>query len=508
MMKRIYLIAAAAAVSISFIWLSGCAASKEADSKTDATSQEQTAASTGEGTDNGTEAQESASGEGLGTGAELPKGLTVIYTENDGLYQVSSDEKGALSPEKIVDGAGISEPGFAEDGSSAAYIKDGNLYGYSFEQGREELLLKDVISYVPDREAGYLASSANEGIVHVDIGQEPLMIWKPGAVSGGWVQCERLSLSPDGMLLAFTQRKYVNDRKDPDTSPFDQNMGIWLYDRSGKTAVPAMIDKGELPFFEWLNKSEGAVYPDSWPGSWSPDSSRLFIWRDVRSGSMRADGIPAAIYDVKEQKMEYLYMDQSDEEWTIENVILPYNENVSFMADGSLLVLAGGGREMAFTKRLMKITPGDPLAYESVETPGLIPQSPQPAEDGAVYFAASKALAEGETVNYPTSRQLYRLKDGDIRQLTKEDGDGYSSESPILTANGEALVFGRVDGDGNMSIWKVDTDGNGLEKLADLNQNRNETEPEEGKTSEKFAANYRDFYGRGSWSQMLAVYVK
>ena len=498
MMKRRYLITAAALFLT--IFLAGCFSGKETESVSDKISPAETNAETGSG--NGT--QESTAEQGPDSGGELPKGLTVIYTEHDGLYQVSSG--GAALPEKIVDGAGISSPVFAEDGSSAAYLRDGNLYGYSFELGREELLLREVISFVPDWEGGFLASSAEEGIVYVTIGQDPVMIWKPGAVSGGWVQCERLSLSPDGRLLAFTQRKYVNHREDPDTSPFDQNMGIWIYDRNGNTAVPAMIDEGELPFFEWVNKSEGAVYPDSWPGKWSPDSTRLFIWRDVRSGSMRADGIPAAVYDVKEQKMEYLYIGKDNEEWNLKDVLLPYNENISFTADGSLIALVGGGREMAFSKSLVEIVPGDPLAYNPIATPGLVPQSPQAAEDGTVYFAASRELAEGEAAAYPIRRQLYQQKDGVVMQLTK--GDAYTSESPMLTDNGGTLVFGRVDRSGNMSIWRIETDGSGLEKLADLKQNVNAPEPEEGKTTEDYAANYNDFYGRGSWNDMMAVYVR
>lgn len=504
MMKRIYRISVAAAVLCSFIWLTGCAAVQNTETKAGDTSMPETS----QPKTSGDEVQNSMAAETLSPAEELPKGLTVIYTENDGLYQVSSVEGSAPAPRKIVDGAGISAPGFAEDGSSAAYIRNGNLYGYSFELGREELLLRDVISFIPDIESGYIAGSKEEGIVHIDIGQDPIMIWKPGAVSGGWVQCEKLSLSPDGRLLAFTQRKYVDQREDPVTSPFDQNMGMWLYDRSGKTVVPTMIDQGEVPFFEWLDKAEGAIYPDSWPGKWSPDSDKLFIWRDVRSASMRSDGIPAAVYDVKEQRMDYLYIDKGSEEWEMEDVLLPYNENIGFTADGSFIALMGGGREMALSKSLVKITSGEPVAYSDLATPGLIPQSPQAAEDGAVYFAASREIENCEEIVYPIWRQLYQLKDGVVKQLTKADGDSYTSESPILTSDGETLVFGRVDRSDNMSIWKMDVDGSGLQKLADLKQNIGAEEPEEGKTSEDFAANYKNFYGRGSWNDMLAVYVR
>ena len=46
----------------------------------------------------------------------------------------------------------------------------------------------------------------------------------------------------------------------------------------------------------WRRRTENHTHI-CWPAKWSPDSSRLFIWQDVLSGSMRADGIGTAVYD-------------------------------------------------------------------------------------------------------------------------------------------------------------------------------------------------------------------
>ncbi|MFR2692373.1 MAG: hypothetical protein ACLTBV_16705 [Enterocloster bolteae] len=72
------------------------------------------------------------------------------------------------------------------------------------------------------------------------------------------------------------------------------------------------------------------------------------------------------------------------------------------------------------------------------------------------------------------------------RELTNDTE--YSSEFPVLTGDGSALVFGRVDKEGGMSIWSVGTNGSGLQKLADLEENISTDE-----TNEHYPAGYRGF---------------
>ena len=46
-------------------------------------------------------------------------------------------------------------------------------------------------------------------------------------------------------------------------------------------------------------------------------------------------------------------------------------------------------------------------------------------------------------MEYPIWRQLYRMENGHVAELTNDTE--YSSEFPVLTGDGSALVFGRVD---------------------------------------------------------------
>ena len=184
-----------------------------------------------------------------------------------------------------------------------------------------------------------------------------------------------------------------------------------------------------------------------------------------------------------------------------EEVVLPYNENVVFGEGNSLFLLAGAGREMALDKELVKIPPEKGAVHEKLKTPGLVPQSPQVSYDGkSIFFAASKELETGEQVEYPIWRQLYRMENGHVAELTNDTE--YSSEFPVLTGDGSVLVFGRVDKEGGMSIWSVGTNGSGLQKLADLEENISTDE-----TNEHYPAGYEDFYGRGSWSSIMSVYA-
>ena len=437
----------------------------------------------------------------------LPEKLNVLYAANDGLYLIrvlrygaddADDADAAVSTERLAEGTDISSPLFSSDGRTAGYLRQDGFYGCSIETGKEELLLNGALSFVPDGKEGFYASSRETGIVRVHMGREQEEVWKPEPVDGGWIQCEKLTLSPDGKKLAFARRRYVDRRKDPGLSLFEQNQGIWMIqmnlEKEKKLSVLIQIIGEEPPFFERMEETDGEPYPYLWPAKWSPDSSRLFIWQDVLSGSMRADGIGTAVYDTVSGTM----IDPLGEQ---EEVVLPYNENVVFGEGNSLFLLAGAGREMALDKELVKIPPEKGAVHEKLKTPGLVPQSPQVSYDGkSIFFAASKELETGEQVEYPIWRQLYRMENGHVAELTNDTE--YSSEFPVLTGDGSVLVFGRVDKEGGMSIWSVGTNGSGLQKLADLEENISTDE-----TNEHYPAGYEDFYGRGSWSSIMSVYA-
>ena len=54
-------------------------------------------------------------------------------------------------------------------------------------------------------------------------------------------------------------------------------------------------------------------------------------------------------------------------------------------------------------------------------------------------FCSVKGAGNGEQVEYPIWRQLYRMENGHVAELTNDTE--YSSEFPVLTGDGTALVF-------------------------------------------------------------------
>lgn len=135
----------------------------------------------------------------------LPEKLNVLYAANDGLYLIRVLRNGAddaddaaVSTERLAEGTDISSPLFSSDGRTAGYLRQDGFYGCSIETGKEELLLNGALSFVPDGKEGFYASSGETGIVRVHMGREQEEVWNPEPVDGGWIQCEKLTLSPDG----------------------------------------------------------------------------------------------------------------------------------------------------------------------------------------------------------------------------------------------------------------------------------------------------------------------
>lgn len=435
------------------------------------------------------------------------KGFKVLaYAANDGIYCVSLNNGSNV---KLVSGEGIRQPVFSSDRSAIAYLQEDALYVYRFGDQKKNLIAKDSLSFCKGKKDYFYVSTKRNGIVKVDSKQNCEVILAAEKTKDGWIQYEKISVSPDNKLLAFAKRRYVDDRENPNIGNYEQCMGIWICDTSKKTAKDRLkqIQQGDIPVFDFLSNRNNLVYPMPWSGKWSEDSSKLFIWQDVMSGSMHADGIAGSVYDLKTKELIWLNENRNEdsvidsEQIAYYGRLLPYNENVKFTEDSQLVILNGGGRDMVSHKALQKIKLGIKIKYETLETPGLTPAMPNVTDDGGViYFAASKSI-KGKILDwnkvYPLKRELYAYKEGKIIQLTKDEL--YTCESPVLSEDETQMIFGRINQTGNVSIWRMNVNGSGLKKLTDLKENINVD-------YSNYPNNYNDYYGRGSWSDMIAVY--
>ena len=135
-------------------------------------------------------------------------------------------------------------------------------------------------------------------------------------------------------------------------------------------------------------------------------------------------------------------------------------------------VVAGNGHDTTFSKSLalVDLPSGEALRLTGAEVAALAPAwSP----DGA-HIAYAAGLDNGQTATSRTSteplarlRRIYvmQLNGSEQRQLTTDPN--YRDERPLWLADGQRLLFARIDNAGQASLWRVNTDGGGLTQLVD-----------------------------------------
>ncbi|MDR1159479.1 MAG: hypothetical protein LBK69_02530 [Syntrophomonadaceae bacterium] len=460
-------------------------------------------------------------------------GQMLVYTGNDGLYGLSLSSSAAEAV-KLVDMPGISKPVFSQDGSTVAFVQNDNLsehngfidgymsedrlYAYRFSDQKLQLLSDELIYWCPGYKDSFIISSVPDGIVQVNISGERQVLLPAENTETEWDEYEELMLSPDNRLLAFTKTHHVSDAESFNGTDTMQNSGVWVLDLTHESADAnqglKQLQPGTAPFDHAYMI---ALYPLYYPAKWSPDSSKLLIWQEVASGSTTADGVGLSVFDFNTDRL-----------LSIKTYLLAYPENLQFSEDGTLFMLSGGDRIMSGNKILQLVTfniqnsdqldstdSTSEITYEELITSDILPASPVVDSKGqAVYFAGMETPSiDPWYVHWDNSvrRQLYALRDNSLINLT--DDPFYSNESPVLINNGQ-ILFGRIDNDYKMSIWRINTDGSDLTKLVDLKESTflenyivwNEgQEPKEPYYS-NFPFNYNNFYGRGSWYDMMAIF--
>jgi hypothetical protein len=459
----------------------------------------------------------------------------LVYTGNDGLYGLNLSQMTA-EPVKLVDMPGISKPIFSQDGSTVAfvqndklsehhgfldgYMSEGQLYAYRFSDQKLQLLADKLIYWCRGYEDSFIISSVQDGIVQVNGSGERKILLPAENTATEWDEYEELILSPDSRRLAFTKTRHLLNQEAPDGTDIIHNLGVWVLELTDENADVSQRLKQLQPGEEFPFNSSGgytSLYALCYPAKWSPDSSKLLIWQEVSSSSITSDGVRLSVFDFNTDRL-----------LGIEPGLLAYAENLQFAEDGRLFMLSGTDRIMSDNKILQLVTfnmrnsdPSDSSAltpeiiYEELITPGILPASPAVDNEGqTVYFAGMETPSiDPWFVHWDNSvhRQLYALQGSSLISLT--DDPFYSSESPVLINNNQ-LLFGRIDDDYKMSIWRINTDGSNLTKLVDLKEStflenyiiwQANQEPKEPYYS-NFPFNYNNFYGRGSWHNMIAAF--
>lgn len=437
----------------------------------------------------------------------------MVYAASDGLYRTDLT---AERPEKIFDGQWVSHPVLSQSGDMVMFRQsdmvpqDGpgpvgmSCYVYAFEFGQTLPLAEPVYSYCAGPDNTFIIGTADgkllkvsfEPLRHdgagapeyrtVDISVWPEAVEKDPLVS---IQYENLKPSPDFRYLAYNVdvKDERTDNRPEGFGPYSSG-GLYVQDFAAAKAVTVVSP---------IRATEQRFGNNPEPGPWSPDGKTLWVWDKPQSGSLSADGVGGFFYHADTGKRT-----------EIDSMMLGYDENISYSGAGPAAMLGGGGREMFSGKRVDLTSDYSGAtaqfqALKSITEMGLIPAMPQLSADGkTLYFAAvSRTDTDGNAQTYPLKRQLYAVltQTGEVSQITSDPI--YRNENPVLLKDGAHLIFGRASAgayDGKMEIWTVDLQSGEETRLAAWAEPDSENAWMSGK--------YDDFYGRGCWSGIFAIF--
>ncbi|MDF2987316.1 MAG: antirepressor regulating drug resistance protein [Eubacterium sp.] len=387
----------------------------------------------------------------------------VVYAAEEGLY---GTDLGGSKPVLLVKGSGIYLPVFSETGREVAYLQNDTLYAFDFKSRKSRTLAKSVESFCSGKDEEFYVSLKQSGIVSVNAANSKRTTIVTAQKDALFIN---LKLSPNGQFLAYDLvASGINNQG---------KAGTWLYDTKSKKSQ--QIIKAAAAEYDSMGIRPAA-------GKWSPDSGRIFIWLMSQSGSLSADGVGTAIYDIASGKLLEL-----------DAVALAYDENLNYLDRNNFALISGGSRMMFEAKRITLFDLQKGLPSESVDIGNKVPAAPNYSADGKrMIFSASPAAKPADDykkqISSIAARQLYLRTEGKLYPLTN-DGS-YRSEAPGFLKDNNYILFTRVNTSGEKSVWLMDSDGKNMKKLAgwkykDLNDPRD-----------------TDFYGRIEWDKMVAVY--
>ncbi|HAU32054.1 MAG TPA: hypothetical protein DCW46_07325 [Desulfotomaculum sp.] len=103
----------------------------------------------------------------------------------------------------------------------------------------------------------------------------------------------------------------------------------------------------------------------------SPDSGKIIIWLMSQSGSLSADGVSLAIYDIASGRLTEL-----------DDGGLAYNENVSFASSNAFAFISGCGRTMSEGKSISLFDLKKGLSPKTLDIQDRMPTTPCYSTDG------------------------------------------------------------------------------------------------------------------------------
>lgn len=292
----------------------------------------------------------------------------------------------------------------------------------------------------------------------------------------------RLAWSPDGKWLAFAPVEKIGSGQ-----PSRLAASLWRIAADGSGAI------------ELANAGKPSDHGFIVAG-WSPDGSRVLYWTDpVFSASILADGVP--LFSVPANGGPPAQLGPSGAPWAVPSdggmLVHPDWLAVGPPASGGsgqVAVIFGTGRETWTDKRLGLVNPVSGQVTWLTAT-GMAASSPNWSPDGnfAAYAAMADAgnLGGGDPARQALmGRRIYIVNTvgtAQPRQLTRDAG--YRDEHPAWSADGQQILFARLEATGGASLWLVPVVG-GQPRLV------------LGGLDPALAGGWLGYYGHVNWESM------
>ena len=259
---------------------------------------------------------------------------------------------------------------------------------------------------------------------------------------------QNITLGKDGKIYAEQYLYYKKNGSD-----YRKDYGVLLLNHVAKEnkivikSIPSKIDTG----------GDLGMYPII--TGISNDDLYLYIWKHPHAGSLAADGVDLAVYDILNNKLI---------EYTNPNMIsLAYIDNISPNPKNSryLALIYGAGREMGDNKNLISL---DILTgkFNFLTPKTIASMTPYYLNDGKMILYASSEKQEntiGGLRKWLLSGKHHIFSVNTITKQIKQltNNENYFDFSPVYI-NNKDIIFFRSDKSQNISIWKY---SNGCETL-------------------------------------------
>jgi Tol biopolymer transport system component len=372
------------------------------------------------------------------------KKLAVVIRKNELLLiNLNGNKKN-----KLLDNNGsFARPLISPDKNHVAYLKNNSLYVTSIEGNNTKIVDNiEMLSFTWKDKNRIIYSPTTGGLYLYDIVKK-----EHDDILKNQYNYQNITLQGNSKIYA---EQYLNYEKNG--SAYREDFGVIEYNQA--TKENKIIIKS-IPSGLNINGNLG-MYPII--AGKSVNSEYLFIFKHPHSGSMAADGVEFAAYDILNNKFI---------EYSPSIISLGYKDNLSPdpLDDKYIAFILGGGREMGKNKKLVhfNILSGN---FDSLSPERETAMTPFYSKDGkAILYAASEEQQPDEGPGQWLSGQKHYIYsiDSATKRIKRLTTNPKAFDFAPVFINDDNIAFFRSDEKGNVSMWKSEN-GNEVMLVDDL----------------------------------------